>query len=128
MKFDDIVHFTGDRSVCPPATNPVPLRFVGHCQKSRPRPPATNASRYYCGNAVPWVSLYLPARSVEGHLISGTGVHMREISRLLRVLLISPSVFVCTSRTVSPSILNAAYLHILNFYVIIRDIISRNLS
>lgn len=26
MKFDDIVHFTGGRTVCPPATHPIPLR------------------------------------------------------------------------------------------------------
>jgi len=84
MKFDDIVHFTGNRSVCPPATrstlSPFALSTIVKNQDRSDHPP--QALRviivvwYGMVYAAPWVSLYLPARNVEGHLIPGMGVHV----------------------------------------------------
>lgn len=98
MKFDDIVHFTGGRTVCPPLRAPSPF---GHCQKSGPRRPATRHKRlalllWYARAS--WVSRYPPARSVAGHLIPRyEGRTCVKSLACYNVLLISLE-FVCASR------------------------------
>lgn len=103
MKFDDIVHFTVGTPE-PVRQNPryattVPLLRRPAIVKNQERAvaaatrPAASAFRVIIAvrGDSPGLARIRSARSVAGHLIPGTGVHMREISRLLRVLLISPS-------------------------------------
>lgn len=86
--------------------------------KTAARPPATSASRYYCGSAAPWVSPYPPTR--ERGRIFNPGVHMREISLVTRFVNRAPSlcIYVCASRTrplpglKRPSILNVAVAYL----------------
>lgn len=98
MKFDDIVHFTGGRTVCPPATRPVPLRPLSKIKTAAAGHPPQAPRVIIVQARVPWVSRFPPARSVAGHLIPGSeGRTCVKSLACYYVLLISLE-FVCALR------------------------------